>query len=168
MSACDELEARFEKKLFGERVTHLDSRPLCIAGLREILGSEGGSMNSVATRAGAYRHYRVAHALGLCPNQVFLVHQADAHRIDERIGLVSRVEDDLAGDGRNANAVTVVTNSLDDARKQISHARTLERSKAQRVEHCHRACSHCEDVTENSADTGRGSLIWLDGRGMIV
>src|SRR5687768_7795906 len=145
MSACDELEARFEKKLFGERVTDLNPRPLCIACLREILGSERGSMNSVATRAGAYRHYRVAHALGLCPNQVFLVHQADAHRIDEGIGLVSRVEDNLAGDGWNADAVSVVTNSLDDARKQISHARTLERSEAQRVEHRHWPRTHCKE-----------------------
>ena len=83
-------------------------------------------MNSVAPRSRANRDHRIAHALGLCANEVILVHEPHAHRVDERIAFVCRIEDDLTRDGRNPDAVPVVPNSLDDATKQVANARAIE------------------------------------------
>ena len=76
--------------------------------------------------------------------------------------------DDLAGDGRNADAVAVVADALHDAGEQVAHARRVERAEAQRVEHRDRARAHREDVAQNAADAGRRALIRLDRRRMIV
>ena len=40
MPAANELERRLEEQLLGEGVAHLDARPLGVALVREILGSE--------------------------------------------------------------------------------------------------------------------------------
>ena len=101
-------------------------------------------------------------------NQLFFAQEADAHRVDERIALVRRIERDLAGDGRNADAVAVVADALHDAGEQVANARRIERAEAQRVEHRDRTRAHREHVAQNAADAGRGALIRLDGRRMIV
>ena len=59
------------------------------------------------------------------------LHQADAHRVDERIALVRVVEHDLAADGRHADAVAVVADALDDAGEEVAHARLVERAEAE-------------------------------------
>src|ERR1019366_1623143 len=55
-----------------------------------------------------------------------------------------------------------------DAGHQVSNARRVERTEAQRVEHRDRSRAHGEDVTENAADAGGRALIRLDGGRMVV
>ena len=167
--ALDQLEARFEKKLFGERISDLNARPLRIACLREIFGCERRSVNAVSAGPRANRDDRIADAFRLGTNEIALVQEPDAHGVDERIALVCIVEDDLAGDGRNADAVAVVADAFDhDAAEQVTNARAVEGAEAKRVEHRDRTRAHRENVAKNSADSGRRSLIRLDRRRMIV
>ena len=98
----------------------------------------------------------------------FFAQQADAHRVDERVAFVRRIERDFAGDGRNADAVAVVADAFDDAGEQVADARRIERSEAERVEHRDRTRAHREHVAEDAADAGCGALIRLDGGRMVV
>ena len=97
-----------------------------------------------------------------------LVHHADAHRVDERIALVRRVEHDLAADRRHADAVAVVADAFHDAGEQVAHARVIERAEAQRVEHRDGTRAHGEHVAQNAAHAGRRALVRLDGRRVVV
>ena len=168
MPAFDQFEARFEKQLLSEWIAHLNAWPLGVAGFGEIFGGERCPMNSVATGARTHSHDRIANALGLGANEVLFVHESDAHRIHQRIALVSGIEDDLTSDGRNADTIAVIPDSLDDTGKQVSHPRIVERSETEGIEHCDRPRTHGEYVAENSADAGRCSLIRLDGGRMVV
>src|SRR5215208_1655570 len=125
-------------------------------------------MNAIAPCARANSHNRIADTLRFGTYQVFFVHQSNAHRVDEGIVLVRRVEDDLSRDGWNAYAVAVVTNPLDDSGKEIAYARILEAAEAERVEHRDRARAHRKDVAQDSADTRCRALVRLHGRWMVV
>ena len=138
-AAANQLEARLEEQLLGERIADLHARTLRLALRREIFRRERRAVNAVAPGARADGDDRIADALRHGANQLVLVQQADAHRVDERIALVRRIERDLAGDGRNADAVAVVADALHDAGEQVAHARRVERAEAQRVEHRDRA-----------------------------
>src|SRR5712692_5243059 len=43
-----------------------------------------------------------------------------------------------------------------------------DRSEAQRIHHRYRTRAHGEDVAQNSAHAGRGTLKWLNERGVVV
>ena len=164
----DQLERRFEQELLGERIADLHPRALGIALVREVLGRERRAVDAVASGARANRDDRIAHALGLRADQLFLAHHADAHRVDERIALVRVVEHDFTGDGRHADAVAVVADALHDAGDELPHARVIECAETQGVEQRDGARAHREHVAQDSTDARRGALVWLDGRRVVV
>jgi hypothetical protein len=125
-------------------------------------------VNAIAPRARADGHDRVADTFGGREDEIRLVQQPYTHRVDERIPFVGRIEDDLAAHGRDADAIPVVADSLDDAREEMAHARRVERSEAQRVQQRDRTRAHREHVAQDAADAGRCALIRLDRRRMIV
>ena len=88
--------------------------------------------------------------------------QADAHRVDEAVAGVGRVEDRLAADGRDADAVPVVPDAGDRPLE-----RPVRRAEAQPVEQGHRPGAHRDDVAQDPADAGRRALERLD-RGRVV
>ncbi len=90
-------------------------------------------------------------------------HQADAHRVHEWVRGVVVVEDALAADVRDAHAVAVVADSRDRAAKV-----PVGPPEAKSVEQRHRSRTHRDDVAQDAADAGRGSLERLDGRRMVV
>ena len=77
-------------------------------------------------------------------------------------------EADLAGDGRDAQAVAVAADAADDAAEEIAIARLRERPEAQRVEGGDWPRAHREDVAHDAADAGRGAFVRLDGRRVVV
>src|SRR5687768_6861468 len=125
-------------------------------------------MYSVTAGARTDRDHRISHTFGLGTNEIVFVHEADAHRVHERIAFVRGIEDDLASDGWNSDTVAVVADPFDDAREQIPHPRAVETPEAKRVEHRDGARAHREHVPENSSHACRGALVGLDGRRMIV
>ena len=89
--------------------------------------------------------------------------EADAHRVDEAVVLVRRVEDELAADGRDADAVAVVPDAGHGALDLPA-----PRAEAEAVEQRDRPRTHCDDVAEDAADARRRSLERLDGGRVVV
>ena len=88
--------------------------------------------------------------------------EADAHRVDEAVVRVRRVEDRLAADGRHADAVPVVADSGHGALE-----RAVGLAEAEPVEQRDGPRAHRDDVAQDPADPGRGALERLD-RGRVV
>src|SRR5690606_5935882 len=123
------------KELLGERVAYLHARALGLAFLGEILGREGGSVNTVPAGARANGEDRVAHTGGLGANELVLLHDADAHRVDQRVALVRRIKDHFTCNGRDADGIAVVSDALHGAAEQVAYSRAVQRSEAKRGEH---------------------------------
>ena len=77
-----------------------------------------------------------------------------------RVGVV---EDGVAADGGDADAVAVVADPADRA---VELAAGL--AEAEAVEERDRARAHGDDVAQDAADARRGALEGLDRRGMVV
>ena len=125
-------------------------------------------MDSITSGAGSDGDDWIADAFGLRTYEIILVHKPDAHRVDEWIPLVGGVENDFSGDGRNPDAVAVITDAFYHPREQIPHACVVEAAEAKRVEHRDRAGSHRENIAQDAADAGGRSLVWLYCGRMIV
>jgi hypothetical protein len=104
---------------------------------------------------------RAAHEpLALC--------QPQRHRVDQAVGLVGRLEVDLAADGRDADGVAVVADARDRVVEQVARALARRLAEAQRVEHRRGPRADREDVAQDPAHARRGALEGLDRAGMVV
>src|SRR5439155_4240696 len=79
-----------------------------------------------------------------------------------------RHERDLAADRRAPEAVAVPADARHHAVHELARLGIVELAEAERIEDRDRTGAHREDIAENSADAGRGTLEWLDERRMIV
>ena len=86
----------------------------------------------------------------------------DAERVDERVAEVGLVEDGLAADVGQAEAVAVAADAGHDPGQHAGGVGGVERAEAQRVHHRDRAGAHREDVADDAADAGGGALVGLD------
>ena len=77
---------------------------------------------------------------------------AERHRVDERVVAVGGVEDRLAADVGDADAVAVAADAAHDPVEQAARTILVERAEAQRVEDRDRARAHREDVAQDPAD----------------
>ena len=111
-----QVQAALDEHLLGERVADLHGGALRRAALVEGLGGEDRDpADAVAAGLGAEEDDLVADARGLGEVDVLDAHRADAQGVDERVALVAVVEDDLAADVGQAEAVAVATDAGDDA-----------------------------------------------------
>ena len=124
--------------------------------------------DAVAAGAGAVQDDLVADAGRLGQVQVLVAEHADAERVDQRVADVGRVEDRLAADVGQAEAVAVATDAGHDPGQHPVGVVGVERAEAQRVHHRDRAGAHREDVADDAADAGRGALVGLDVRRVVV
>ena len=79
-----------------------------------------------------------------------------------------RVEDELAADRRDPDAVAVAADPADDAVDEVPRPRVGRVAEPERVEDGDRPGAHREDVAEDAADAGRGALVRLDRARMVV
>ena len=91
-------------------------------------------MQSIAPRIGANQHDHVSRTARLRSHDLVMPGDADAHGIDEWIAVVRRIEEDLAADGWNAEAVAVTANAANDVVKEIAISGLIERTEAQCIE----------------------------------
>ena len=89
--------------------------------------------------------------------------EADAHCVDEAVVRVGGVEDGVAADGRDADAVAVMADPGDGT---LEHPARL--AEAEPVEQRDRARAHGDDVAQDPADPGCRALERLDGRRVVV
>lgn len=97
-----------------------------------------------------------------------MLHHADAQRVDQRVALVAGVEDDLAADVGQAQAVAVAADARDDAGQHAPGVGVVGGAEAQRVHHGDRAGAHRQDVADDAADAGGRALVGLDVRRVVV
>ena len=116
----------------------------------------------------AEQHDDVADAGGFLVLQPLDRQHADAQRVDQRVALVGRVEDDLAADVGQAQAVAVSADAGDHAGQHPGGVGVVGGAEAQRVHHRDRAGAHGEDVADDAADAGGRALVRLDEARVVV
>ena len=161
----DELDGRLDELLAHERVADLDGRALLgRALLVELLAREHrGAADPVAAGRRAVEDDRLPGAGRLRAHEPLDREQADAHRVHEAVVAVRLVEDRLAPDRGDADAVAVVADAADRAREV-----PVGLGEAEPVEQGDRPRAHRDDVAQDPADAGRSSLERLDGGRVIV
>lgn len=88
--------------------------------------------------------------------------------VDQRVALVAGVEDDLATDVGQTQAVAVAADSGHHARQDALGVGVVGGTEPQRVHDGNRAGTHGEDVADDPADAGGRALVGLDVRGVVV
>jgi hypothetical protein len=168
-SGREELEAALDEQLLHERVADLDAGRLAGPSVVEGLGGqhETPPMPSPPVRA-PYRMTWLPTPDGVGQVEVLVPQHADAQRVDQRVAEVGRVEDRLAADVGQAEAVAVAADAGDDPGQHPVGVVGVERAEAQRVHDGDRAGAHREDVADDAADAGRGALVGLDVRRVVV
>ena len=146
------------------------------------LGPPGGTPLVVEGRAGQHGHAADAVPAGLRAEQDDGVavagrlgglhplggQDAEAERVDQRVAGVGGIEADLAADVRQAHAVAVAADAGDDAGQHPRRVVGVRRAEPQAVHDRDRAGTHREDVADDAADAGRGPLVRLDERRVVV
>ena len=168
-TGAEHLERALDEQLLHEGIAHLHTRPLGgTIGVEGLACEDRDATDAIAARARAVEHDEVADALGRGKVDVLVLHRADAQGVDERIAGVRRVEDDLATDIGQAEAVAVTADAGHDPGQDALGVGGVGRAEAQRIHHRERACAHGEDVAHDAADPGRRTLIGLDVGRMVV
>ena len=165
----EQLEAALDEHLLGEGVSHLHGRTLGRpAGGEGVRGENGCPADPVAAGARPEEHHLVARTLGVGQVQVFVPQHANRERVDERIGLVDRVEPGFAADVRQAKTVGVEADAADDPWHHTRRVWMVDGPEAQRIHDGHRPRPHRDDVAHDAANTGCGTLERLDIAGVVV
>ena len=160
---------RLDQLLARERVADLDRRPLVLTRVRELLARENaGAADAVPAGCRAVEDDEVAGPAHLRAGNAIRRQKPDAHRVDEAVVGVALVEDDLAADGRDADAVAVVPDACDRATEHPAAVLVVEPAEAQPVEQRDRPRAHGDDVAQDAADACRRALERLDGRRVVV
>ena len=94
-----------------------------MAGLRILVGSERGALQTVTTRIGANQQQWITRSARPRSRESPDGRHADTHRIDDRVARIASVEADLAADGRHADAISIVCDTADDSAQQMLAAR---------------------------------------------
>jgi hypothetical protein len=167
-AGLQQLQAGLEQQLLEERVPDLDGRSLLLAGIVQLGRGERRPVDPVPPGRRPDDQDDIARVAGPRAGQLVLSGEAHAHRVDQRVLGVARVEEELTADGGDPDTVAVVGDAGHDAVEQVAVAVAIERSEAERVEDGDRAGAHREDVAQDPAHAGRRALERLDGAGMVV
>ena len=142
----------------------LSSSPSVEPGRRQ----DAGAADAVTTGARAEQDDLVADAGCLAEHQPVDRQHAEAEDVDERVARIAGVEHDLTTDGRHADRVAVSRDAGHDTFGDPAAPWFVEWPEAQRVHDGDRTSAHGEDVAQDAADTGGGSLVGLDVGRMVV
>jgi hypothetical protein len=177
LDADDELlavqvETALDEHLLGEGVAHLHGGELLRAAARRFVEGlrreDGHAADAVEAGTGTEQDDLVADAGRERQVQVLDAHRARAQRVDERVALVGRVEHRLAADVREAERVAVAADAAHDAVDDATGVGVVGRAEPQLVHDRDRAGAHRHDVADDAADAGRGALVRLDVRRVVV
>ena len=164
-----ELEAALDEHLLHERVAHLHRRALGGLGVVERLaGEDRGAADAVATGPGAEQDDLVARAGRVGQVDVLVPQHAEAQRVDQRVALVGRVEDELAADVGQAERVAVAADAGHHAVHHAGGVGVVDGAEPQLVHDGDRARAHRDDVAHDAADAGGRALVRLDVGRVVV
>ena len=163
-----EHQAGLTEKLLEKGVAHLDGRPTRCGALVHLDRGEGCSLNAIAAGVGADQQDDITGTVRSGSAQPLMRDQSDAHRVDDRVIGIRGVEVHLAADRRAAKTIPVAADAGHHPLKKVTVPIAVERAEAKHIEDRDRACAHGKDVAQDSPDAGRGTLVRLDRRGVIV
>ena len=163
-AALDQLEARLDQLVAGERVADLHRWPFVRVLLAELLAREdAGAADPVSPRRRPVEEDDVSRPGGASTEDTLGREEADTHRVHEAVIRVGRVEDRVTADRRDADAVAVVRDAGHGALEMV-----VGPAEAEPVEEGDGPRTHRDDVAEDAADPGGGALERLDGRRVVV
>ncbi len=163
-----QFEAGFQQALFREGVADLNGRALFFDGLIEFGRGHGRAANAIAAGLCAEINHRQANALGFRKEDRVGLGKTGGKGINEDVAVITRIEFHFAANRWHAEGVAVAANTGNDTGHEMAGLRVVGRAEAQGVHGGNRARAHGEDVTQDTADAGRRTLIGLDIGGMVM
>ena len=163
----EQLKACLHHELLHERITHLHRA----AFARRIPPSNPARQTPrLRARHGGRRAdvNRIANALRRAAGNLFVTKHPRQNAFTSGLPSVRFVEINLARDGGNAEAISVMRNAGDDSAEEPAHFRRTQLAETQRVQRAHRSRTHSKNVPDNSAHPGRRPLERLHRARMIV
>ena len=117
----EQFKTGFQHQLLHERVAHLHG-PALLLGRRfgQILRGKRRAGQAVPARRGTHIEHRVADAAGFAARDLLVAQRAQTKRIHQRIAVVAAVEMDLAGDGRDAEAIAIMRDAGHDTGEETA------------------------------------------------
>ncbi len=159
----DELERHLDQRLAAERIADLNGWALLVRAFEVLRGEHRRAADPVPAGERPVENERVAGAFRLGGQHALGRENPDAHRVDERVLRIRLVENALAADVRDADAVPVVADAGNRALEV-----PVRLAEAEPVEQRDRARTHGDDVAQDPADARRRALEWLDGGRVVV
>src|SRR4051812_16594561 len=125
-------------------------------------------MNSVTPGFRPDIDHRIADARRGAEEDLVFSRNADGHGVDQRVTIVGGVEIDLTAYGGDADTVAVAADAAHHPVDDALGTRVLRTAKPQSVQVGDGPSPHGEDVAQDSAHTGRRTLVWFDERRMVM
>ena len=97
-----------------------------------------------------------------------MAQQADAQGVDERVAEIGAIEGQLTADIGQAQAIPITADAGDNPRQHPAGVGLVERPETERIHHADGPRPHGQNVADDSADTGGGTLVRLDIAGMVM
>ena len=163
-AALDELDGCLDQLLARERVADLHGGALVRVGVAELLAREHARAPDPVSPGGrAEEQDQLSRAARACARETLAREDPHAHRVDEAVVAIARVEDALAADRRHPDRVPV---RADPGHGPVERMPRLAEPKG--VEERDRPSAHRDDVAQDPADARRGALERLDRCRVVV
>ena len=164
-----QIQAAFGELLLSERVAYLHSGEFALgAGFEGIGGQHRHTADAIEARAGTEEHDLVAQAGGKRQLQVLHLQRTHTQGVDQWVGGVRLIEDSLATNVRQAQAIAVPADTGHDTGQHSLRVGGVGRSETKLIHHRNWACTHRHNVADDTANTRRSALVGFNVAGVIV
>src|SRR5690606_21479925 len=130
-----------------EWIADLNCWPLFLVAFGKLGRCHGCAVNAVAAGLGADIEDRVSGRGAARIENLVLVSEADSHRVDEDIAIVTGVKLGFASNSRYADAVAVAADTCDDALDEAACLRVARVTEAKGIDQRNGPRTHGEHVT---------------------
>ncbi len=167
----EQLQRGLDQSLLLERIADLDARPLRVVGLIAYESrrcEDAHSADPVPAGRGAEQHRQVSDPRRRPQHQAVDGQEPKAQHVHERVAGVALVDGELPSDRRDSDGVAVAGDPTDHPVEQPPVLRVVERAEAEWVHQRDRPGAHREYVADYPAHPGRGTLVRLHGRRVVM
>ena len=158
ITTLESLEAGLDQALLQKGISHLHSGAVVEAVLTELSAGKAGAPHAIAAGGAAHVNHRISNTGGPGSHDRFGLHQAQGHGIDQGVTAVAGIKGHFTSNGGHTNAIAVVGDASHHPLHQAGIAGLLKRPKPQCIEQGHGAGTHGENVAQDPAHTGGGTL----------
>ena len=163
-----EFQRRFHEPFLGERVADLYCRALFFDRVVEFGARHRRAADPVAPGLGTEIDHRHADARGRRVEDRIRLGEPGGEGVDQAVAVIGGVEPHLAADVGHAETIAVAADAFDNPMDEPLGLGVVHFAEAQRVHRRNRPRPHGEDVAQDAAHAGRGPLVGLDVRRVVV